>query len=94
MLCDRELSRERQASREIFRNQFQILCSILRVSLGEIARHRPDPRRANLWWSALAVECLELWSMRFHTICHTSRKTNHLCSTTLFSQDEEYNANS
>ena len=35
-------------------------------------------------WSALAVECLELLSMRLHTICHTSRKTNHLCSTTLF----------
>ena len=30
--------------------------------------------------SALAVECPELWSMRLHTICHISRKTNHLCS--------------
>ena len=29
-----------------------------------------------------------------HFICHTSRKTNHLCSTTLFSQDAEYNAKS
>ena len=41
-------------------------------------------------WSA-AVEYV---SMRFHIICHTSRKMNHLCSTTLFSQDAECNANS
>ena len=32
--------------------------------------------------------------MRSHIICHTSRKTNHLCSNTLFSQDAECNANS
>ena len=54
-----------------------------------IARHRPGPRHAKLSLSALAVECLELWSMRLHIICHTSRKTSHLCSTTLFSQDTE-----
>ena len=40
------------------------------------------------------MECLELWSVRLHIICHTSRKTNHLCSTTLFSQDAECNADS
>ena len=36
-----------------------------------IARHRPDPQRAQLWWSALAVECLELWSMRLHILSVT-----------------------
>ena len=35
-----------------------------------------------------------MWSTRYHIICHTSRKTNHLCSTTLFSQDTECNAKS
>ena len=59
-----------------------------------IASYRPDPQRAKLWWSALAVERLELWSMRFHTICHNYRKTNHLCLTAPFSQDAEYNTNS
>ena len=29
-----------------------------------------------------------------HFICHSPRKTNHLCSTTLVSQDAECNANS
>ena len=58
-----------------------------------IARHRPE-LRSNQLWSAIAVECLELWNVRLHIICHTSRKTNHLCSTTLFSQDAECNANS
>ena len=32
--------------------------------------------------------------MRLYIICHTSHKTNHLCLTTLFSQDAECNANS
>ena len=32
--------------------------------------------------------------MGLYIICHTSRKTNHLCSTTLFSQDAECNAKS
>ena len=32
--------------------------------------------------------------MRLHIIFHTSRKTNHFSSTTLFSQDSECNANS
>ena len=26
------------------------------------------------------MECLELWSVRLRIICHTSCKTNHLCS--------------
>ena len=30
------------------------------------------------------MECIELWIVRLHIICHTSRKTNHLCSTTLW----------
>ena len=34
--------------------------------------------------------------MRLHILlfCHTSRKTSHLCTATLFSQDAKYNANS
>ena len=37
--------------------------AVIRVQKYVIVRHRPDPQRAWLWWSALAVECLELWSM-------------------------------
>ena len=32
------------------------------------ARHRPDSRRAQLRWSALALECLELWSTRLNIL--------------------------
>ena len=37
----------------------------------------------------LAAERLELLSARLLIICHTSRKTNHFCSTALFSRDTE-----
>ena len=69
------ISKEKEAKKD---PHGPVQSSSVPLSPLQIACHRPDPRHANLWWSAPAVECLELWSMRFHTICHTSRKTNHL----------------
>ena len=59
------------------------------IYLRQIERHRSDPQRDLLW--SVSVEChnRELWSVRLH-ICHTSCKTSHLSSITLFSQDAEW----